>query len=468
MPSANKNPSRTAAWLFAVVACILGVIALVASFYSRPSSVMASPVTLVVSGDTDGWLTPCGCTANQSGGLPRRATILKSIATDSKGDLLYCDVGGAPGGTSRYHKIRFEAILSGELEMSIDAHNLGGPEAALGAEYLSSLIAKFPVPFTSANLKTPDGKLLAPPLRMVESTGRRIAIIGVTAPGTPAPGLIIDDPLTAIRAAITNVKYDSLVVLAYLPQEQLEKLAGQLPEADAVVGGPTGQPLAPIKRGPTVVASATRKGKFLVALNLANPSHSPGSTATIPVDGIREVKDVPDDPSQQKNVMAYLTDLRAMDLTADDSQLVASMANAQNPGFRVAGSESCAPCHAAETTAYHATAHAHAWQTLVDKKYEVDPSCQVCHTTNYGLPDGFFSRAKSMSRVNVGCESCHGPSSEHTQNPKTRTPFLAADSCIRCHDPENSPRFEYASFWQKIKHGRKALAETPTAAQVKP
>jgi hypothetical protein len=40
-------------------------------------------------------------------------------------------------------------------------------------------------------------------------------------------------------------------------------------------------------------------------------------------------------------------------------------------------------------------------------------------------------------------------------NPKTRTPFLAREQCIRCHDHENSPKFVFDDYWAKIRHGQK-------------
>ena len=41
-------------------------------------------------------------------------------------------------------------------------------------------------------------------------------------------------------------------------------------------------------------------------------------------------------------------------------------------------------------------------------------------------------------------------------DPKIRTAFAAsaADQCVRCHDHENSPHFDYATYWPRIKHGR--------------
>jgi len=104
---------------------------------------------------------------------------------------------------------------------------------------------------------------------------------------------------------------------------------------------------------------------------------------------------------------------------------------------------------------WEASGHAHAWQTLVPRGFHVDPYCLQCHTTGYGFPGGFESVRRSATMFGVGCENCHGPSTAHAKDPKIRTPFVAADQCIRCHDHENSPNFEYADHWLRIRHGKK-------------
>jgi len=53
----------------------------------------------------------------------------------------------------------------------------------------------------------------------------------------------------------------------------------------------------------------------------------------------------------------------------------------------------------------------------------------------------------------VGCESCHGPSQEHVEQPRAKTYFAAHDQCLRCHDRENNPGFVYTAAWEKIEHG---------------
>src|SRR5450432_653820 len=73
----------------------------------------AGTVSLIVSGDTAGWIMPCGCSANQAGGLARRATYIKSLSGSS--NVIVADVGGAPSGIAPYDLAKFAAILRGEV-----------------------------------------------------------------------------------------------------------------------------------------------------------------------------------------------------------------------------------------------------------------------------------------------------------------------------------------------------------------
>jgi hypothetical protein len=71
------------------------------------------------------------------------------------------------------------------------------------------------------------------------------------------------------------------------------------------------------------------------------------------------------------------------------------------------------------------------------------------------------------------CENCHGPGSDHTdlesrykmdrksvefeQLVQSRremqlTELNAKPVCIRCHDFENSPQFDFEKYWPKVKH----------------
>jgi hypothetical protein len=104
---------------------------------------------------------------------------------------------------------------------------------------------------------------------------------------------------------------------------------------------------------------------------------------------------------------------------------------------------------------------------LAEKGAQVDPYCQQCHATGYGLPGGFASVSGTPERTGVGCEDCHGPCEAHRATDTVRTPYFqrAAGQCIRCHDHENSPEFDYETYWPKIEHGIPAPAEPDAEAK---
>jgi hypothetical protein len=418
----------------------------------QPAAESGRPLVLLVSGDTAGWLVPCGCTANQSGGLLRRGSLVRQLGAEA--DVLLADAGGAPGGTSAYQQAKWEAILKGELAMGVAAHNLGGPEVALGADTLRQIQGRLGVPFVSANVRDARGDWLAEPVRILDRGGQRIAVAGVLARQYAREGVQVDDPREALLQAVAAVKgrYDSLVVLAYLPEEELLQFAAGLPEVDVVVGGPTGQSIAPRAVGPTVVAAATNKGKFLVQLDAARAGRRTAWSGRV----VEMGPDFADDPEQVANLRRYLEGLAQRDFAAAETGLTPPLPAGLPKEYRIAGDQSCRECHKADCAAWESSKHAHAWETLSQRGQQVDPHCQQCHTTAYGLPGGFQSVRQSPAAVNVRCEGCHGPSLAHAREPKTKTGFASRDQCARCHDRENSPQFDYGSYWQRIRHGTTA------------
>jgi len=441
-----------------------------------------SNLYVVVSGDTHGWITPCGCTANQSGGLLRRATYLADLR--KTGEVIYLDAGGAPAGTSPYQRVKFEAILAGERRMGIAVHNVGGPEAALGADYLRDLQKKGTVQLVSANVRDAAGNpLVMPTLTVIHTAGLRVAVTGVLSPKFAAAGLRVDEPRASVLAAVAPRRgdYDALVVLAYLPEGELESFAASLPEADAVVGGPTGQAMAPRRTGPGLLAAATNKGKFLVELTApkrdgdrGGAGGAGGASAAWSGRIVEAGPSLADEAGQVENLKQYLATLADRDFSAIETGLVAPLPPGAPPDYRVAGSASCLACHKDGGATWEHSKHAHGLETLKGKGFHVDPSCLQCHTTGYGLPGGFDSVRRSAAALGgVGCENCHGPSRAHVADPKVKTPFAARDQCARCHDPENSPAFAYDQYWQRIRHandvrsGRAAPAPGALAAEAK-
>ncbi len=287
-----------------------------------------------------------------------------------------------------------------------------------------------------------------------------MAILGVLSPKFAVPGLRITSPREAILQTLqqaTQGSYQAAIVLAYVPEEELQPLAEGLPEVDVVVGGPTGQPVAPRHVGPTLVLSATKQGKFLARLD-APPDAKQHWTG-----GIVELSErFADDPAQVANVARFRQELGRRDIAAGDTSFGSKLPQGAPKEFAVAGTKTCRDCHKPEAQhepdvqAWDKSRHARAWKSLVEHAAQVDPDCQRCHTTGYGLPGGFVSMGRSQGFVDVGCEDCHGPSREHVREPKIHTGYFAqaANQCLACHDRENSPKYEFDTYWAKIRHGK--------------
>jgi nitrate/TMAO reductase-like tetraheme cytochrome c subunit len=129
-------------------------------------------------------------------------------------------------------------------------------------------------------------------------------------------------------------------------------------------------------------------------------------------------------------------------------------------GLKYTGSESCKPCHKYEYEKWSSKAHAHAYATLEKVGSQFDPECVVCHVVGMEYVSGFVSGQKTGCLKNVGCESCHGPGSEHIRTlgrAKTTGPKM---DCADCHTPETSG--EYAGskeiYFEKIIHWREPNA----------
>lgn len=411
------------------------------------------PWEVIVSADTAGWIVPCGCTSNQSGGLLRRGSMVEAARREA--DVLVLDAGGAPHGMSRYDRLKFAAVLRGELEMKVAAHNIGAAEAALGPDELRRLAAELKAPLVSTNVFAADGKPITETVRLVEVGARRAAVFGVLSPSLAPPGVKTIAPRDAVLSGVAKLatRTELIVVLAYAPEAELTALAEELPEVDLVVGGPTGQPVPPRKVGPTLVASATNKGKFLARFRKEHPG-APWMGRIVEVDD----KSV-DEPQQKENLRRFYNELAALDLPAGDTSFVpaqvATTSARTNTQSMLAGTAACRKCHADDCRSWDASAHAHAWETLTASGSHVDSYCQQCHVTGFGRPGGFASVKQSLERVDVGCESCHGPSKTHALQPTVATGFVgaAADQCRRCHDRENSPKFDYDAYWKRITHG---------------
>jgi hypothetical protein len=100
----------------------------------------------------------------------------------------------------------------------------------------------------------------------------------------------------------------------------------------------------------------------------------------------------------------------------------------------------CKACHASQWQQWEATDHGHAFATL-DGGHEKDPRCMGCHMTGFLVPGGVQNYESAPQFVDVGCESCHGPSvmhvtsqDKHTGTSRSVDPIV----CLGCHTPDQN------------------------------
>jgi hypothetical protein len=125
----------------------------------------------------------------------------------------------------------------------------------------------------------------------------------------------------------------------------------------------------------------------------------------------------------------------------------------QNSTF--VGEDICAACHQPEHLAWSASGHATARVSLEESQRSYSPECLSCHTTGLYRESGFSPTSPDPNLENVGCESCHGAGSNHVSAPSSQKygglPF-SSDACVSCHIADQSPDFEWESYWLNIAH----------------
>ena len=116
------------------------------------------------------------------------------------------------------------------------------------------------------------------------------------------------------------------------------------------------------------------------------------------------------------------------------------------------GSVACQGCHQEAYALWKKTPHAQAWATLEQKGRTYDYTCVGCHSAGFEQPGGFCRVSEAGARVNVGCESCHGPGSLHIaqagKGPIKRK--VSAEDCTQCHHPPHTNTFVYEDRLQRV------------------
>ncbi|HEV3023977.1 MAG TPA: cytochrome c family protein, partial [Pirellulales bacterium] len=231
-------------------------------------------------------------------------------------------------------------------------------------------------------------------------------------------------------------------------------------------GGADEPPHVPtvLNGGKTLLIEVGHKGMYAVVLGFYDDEKTPIRYQRVPID-----KRFADSPEMDKVMESYQEQLEQMGWDGLD------LRRKNHPGGKFAGSGACAECHQEQFDIWANTPHAQATKTLTTLKpaRQFDPECISCHATGWNpqqftpYTSGFDSLKKTPILAGNGCENCHGPAAAHvaaennggneTLRAKLRVSIVEAkaaivDSCVECHDLDNSPHFDFDEYWPKIKH----------------
>ncbi|TDI46397.1 MAG: hypothetical protein E2P00_02420 [Acidobacteria bacterium] len=378
--------------------------------------------------------------------------------------LVWVDAGNFAAVGIASAKVRNEGIIQGLNIIGYAAVMLGERELAGGYETFQAMQKQATFPFVSANIHfEDDGSTLVKPwvLHKVKHGEReiRIGIMGLNRYNTAflkatrdGRNIVIASPFKVARTLVKEMRdeVDLVVALTSLSISQARQLAREAPGLDLIIGASGGvlSRAQDVAAGVPIVFSGNQ-GKYLAEVRVHLPADGEGKP------GIRRRnhylnRDYPQDPELQMLTQEVLG--KENDINRDLATEHVEREPIPLSRATYAGSETCGTCHLETMLSWKLTSHATAFDTLVAKNQDFSEECVGCHTVGFGRRDGFVNAKATPELIHVQCESCHGPGSLHVKDNSGRYGAAGARSCLGCHDPENSPDFDFYISWPRIRH----------------
>jgi Cytochrome c554 and c-prime len=436
---------------------------------------------IVATGMQMGYIEPCGCSGkeNQKGGLSRRHSYLKKLAASGL-TVVPVDVGEQVRRFGNQSEIKFQATADALKTMKYGAVALGTDDLRLPVQSLLAAVADSPDnpgPFVSANAALISfEQTYMPRLRIVPAGKLKLGVTAII--GDSAQRAISNDDIKFKPAAealkeilpdLQKAHCDRLILLAHATKEESIALAKQFPAFDFVItsGGapePSSEPIV-VEGTKTRLVEVGQKGEYANVIGLFDDSREPVRFRVVPLAARLGESD-----EMHQLMASYQDQLKQLELSG-----LGLVPTPHRSGRQFVGSKVCGDCHTKAYAVWKETPHAKALDTLANLKpsRQYDPECLSCHVTGwepqkfYPFQGGYASLDKTPLLAHNGCENCHGPGSAHvaaeTGDAKLADKEIAdrraamravksADTCIQCHDDDNSIKFDFKTYWPKVEH----------------
>jgi hypothetical protein len=323
-------------------------------------------------------------------------------------------------------------------------------------------------------------------------TGRpRVGYVGVLGESVAAEAKKIDATLafepvdqgvTKALGELGPLRPDLLVLLYHGPRAEAREVMGRFTQFAVVLAlDDSDEPSAlPEKLGDSLLVAVGHKGKYLGLVACSRPPAGGRYELKYQLVPLTEHFELPDEQTNpaRERMREYVRRVHGANFLAKWPKSAHPL-QLDMPEAKFAGAGACKECHFKTYVIWSESRHGHAYDNLMAYGRPVttkerrglpplpvgrhhDPECVRCHSTGFDYRTGFVDEATTPLLKNNGCENCHGPASLHVADPKnpkySRPLHLSLDSveytCRRCHDGDNDPKFDLATYWPKIKHGR--------------
>jgi len=435
---------------------------------------------IVFTGQTYGYLQPCGCSRPQIGGLERRAVLIQMLK-DKGWPVAGVDLGDiAPENPALVEqgRLKYVAVMTalremGYLGVGIGKSELKGDLFGLLAGYG---FQKEQRPFSLAGnlVGTNNGKII--PREQMFNAGRpgarpivelievaKVGSVPVGVAGVIGKSLVkearkekwdttleFSDVQATLKAATDKLKNHSLkpqlnVLLYQGDTNCAAKIAKDFPQFQVILclaldGAPP--PLQPqqIPNSKTIIIQVGHRGQHVGVLGVFK-------NADKSVEYRYQLVPLGEEFITPGSEAAALKNNKALQILEDyakavkDAKLLPEYPRVMHPaqiqaaGFAppikltYVGTEACAACHVGEFNKWKTVPHSNAMNTLVNvakrpSLRQFDGECVKCHSVGFEYQSGYMDPKGNQKLmpllVNVGCENCHGPGSGHVAAPKNK------------------------------------------------
>ncbi len=418
-------------------------------------------LVLVLTADQHGYLSPCGCSEPQKGGLERRYNFVQMLK-ERGWPVVAVDLGNVPqveapaGLPNKQGLIKYRYAMRAMKEMGYTAVGIGENEASMP---LLSALAEYalnePKPrVVSADLMDRDNNYpgMTKSWQQADAPPGADLKVGVTAALGPSvydkvkkkdPSAKFGNSGPASKAALKEMdaaKID-LPVLLYMgtvvtgpggAEAEATACARAFPQFPLIVAVDESD----LARSTPLWATDAKTGAKTMLVTLGHKGKAVGvvgvfrtGKADRPFELRYQLVEMNPEfatPKDQKGgpiadlMEEYTKELKDQDYLSQYPQVKHLNQVQKDPMPKYVGTSRCIDCHKSAGEVWEKSKHHNAYQTLVDAKRpsnrQYDPECIVCHTVGFGYVSGFKSEKATAKLENVGCESCHGPGSLHAND----------------------------------------------------